>query len=197
MDAKEEAPLVSHIVYGQLVLDTENLDYEDDDYSVNLVGYDTQQCHGGDTLKYGLEGGALLSWESDVRSIVVTGGDGGAKVAVSADISALLIDIFLGGYLSYEPSQWVRIYAGAGPLVLWGRRETDTLTADDEPVESDSESGFGVGIYGRAGFDVIFQENIGLTIGARFTQTSLSFEDPVGEVEVEGWAYYAGFVFRY
>jgi hypothetical protein len=197
MDAKEETPLVSHIVYGQLVLDTENLDYEDDDYSVNLVGYDTQQCHGGDTLKYGLEGGALLSWESDVRSIVVTGGDGGAKVAVSADISALLIDIFLGGYLSYEPSQWVRIYAGAGPLVLWGRRETDTLTADDEPVKSGSESGFGVGIYGRAGFDVIFQENIGLTIGARFTQTSLSFEDPVGEVEVEGWAYCAGFVFRY
>lgn len=197
MDSKEAAPLISHIVYGQLVLDTDDLDYEDDDYSVNLVGYDTQQCRGGDKLKYGLEGGALLSWESDVRSVVVTGGGSGANVAVSADVSALLIDIFLGGYLSYEPSPWSRIYVGAGPLFLWGQRETDTLTADDQPVESESESGSGVGIYGRAGFDVIFQENIGLTIGARFTQTSLSFEDPVGEVDVEGWEYYAGFVFRY
>jgi hypothetical protein len=197
MDFKEEAPLISHIVYGRLVLDTDDLDYEDDDYSVDLVGYDTQQCHGGDRLKYGLEGGALLSWESDVRSIVVTGGGSGANVRVSADISALLIDVFFGGYLSVEPSPWARIYAGAGPLFLWGQRETDTLTADGETVESDSESGFGVGIYGRAGFDVIFQENIGLTIGARFTQTSLSFEDSVGEVDVEGWEYYAGFVFRY
>ena len=197
MDAKGEAPLIYHIVYGQLVLDTDDLDYEDDDYSVNLVGYDAQQSRGGDTLKYGLEGGAFLSWESNVRSIVVTGGGSGANVRVSADISALLIDIFLGGYLSVEPSPWVRIYAGAGPLILWGQRETDTLTADDETVESDSESGFGVGIYGRAGFDVISQENIGLTIGVRFTQTSLSFEDPVGKVDVEGWEYYAGFVFRY
>jgi opacity protein-like surface antigen len=197
MDSDEAAPLISHMVYGQLILDTDDLDYEDEDYSVNLVGYDTQQCHGGDTLKYGLEGGALLSWESDVRSIVVTGGGGGAKVAVSADTSALLIDIFFGGYLSYEPSQRVRIYAGAGPLFLWGRRETDTLTTDDETVESDSESGIGVGIYGRAGFDLMFQENMGLTIGARFSQTSLSFEDPAGEVDVEGWEYYAGFVFRH
>jgi hypothetical protein len=197
MDAKEETPLVSHIVYGQLVLNTDDLDYEDNDYSVNLVGYDTQQCRSGDTLKYGLEGGALLSWESDVRSIVVTGGGSGANVRVSADISALLLDIFVGGYLSVEPSAQVRIYAGAGPLFLWGRRETDTLTADEETVESESDSGFGVGIYGRAGFDLIFQENMGLTIGVRFTQTSLSFEDPVGEVDVEGWEYYAGFVFHY
>ena len=197
MDTKEEAPLVSHIVYGHLVLDTSDLDYEDDDYTVNLVGYDTQQSQGGDTLKYGLEGGALLSWESDVRRIVVTGGGGAANIAVSADISALLIDIFLGGYLSFEPSRWVRIYTGAGPLILWGQRETDTQTVDDETVESESESGFGVGIYGRAGLDVIFRENIGLTIGARFTQTSLSFEDPTGEVDVEGWEYYAGFVFLY
>jgi hypothetical protein len=197
MDTKEETPLVAHIVYGQLVLDAGSLDYEDDDYSVNLAGYDTQQCRGGDALTYGLEGGALLSWESDVRSIVVTGGGGGANVRVSTDISTVLIDIFFGGYLSVEPSPWVRIYAGAGPLFLWGQRETDTLTADGETVESESDSGFGAGIYGRAGFDVIFQENMGLTIGARFTQTSLSFEDAVGEVDIEGWEYYAGFVFRY
>jgi hypothetical protein len=38
---------------------------------------------------------------------------------------------------------------------------------------------------------------MGLTIGARFTQTTLSFEDPAGEIDVEGWEYFAGFVFRY
>jgi hypothetical protein len=197
LEPDEEAPLISHIVYGRFVLDTKDLDYEVDDYEVDLVGFDTQQSWGGERLKYGLEGGALVSWESDVRSIVVTGGGGGANIAVSADVSALLFDIFLGGYLSFEPSQRVRIYAGAGPLVLWGQRETDTLTANDETVENESESGFGVGLYGRAGFDVIIKDNIGLTIGARITRTTLSFDDPVGEVDVEGWEYYAGFVFRY
>jgi hypothetical protein len=197
IESKKEAPLVSHIVYGRLVLDTDELDYEDEDYSVHLAGYDTQQPFGGQTLLYGLEGGALLSWESHVRSIVVTGGGDGAKVRISADISALLLDLFCGGYLSLEPSPWIRIYAGAGPLLMWGRREADTLTDDGDIAESNSDSGFGLGVYGRSGLDLIFRENMGLAIGARFTQTTLSFEDPAGEVDVEGWEYFAGFVFRY
>ena len=194
---EDKGPLISHIVYGRLILDTDDLEVKNDYYDVDLLGFDTQQPWGGTTLKYGLEGGALLSWESEIRSIVVTGGDGGANVAVAADISALLIDVYAGVYCSFEPSKWVRIYAGAGPLVMYGQRETETLAADDDKLASESESGLGIGIYGRAGFDVIFKNDIGLTVGARLTRTTLSFDNPVGKVDVEGWEFYAGFVFRY
>jgi hypothetical protein len=106
-------------------------------------------------------------------------------------------DFFFGGYLGVEPATWLRLYAGAGPLLIWGSRETETEATATEPVRNDSESGWGVGLYGRAGVDIIFAKIFGITACARVTETTISFDDTSGDIDLEGWQYCAGMSFRF
>ncbi len=193
---EKRSPWFYHAVYGRYMLD-DDLEFEDEDYDIPLLGFDAQQPIGGAKLVYGIEGGGFFSWESEERTIFVTSaGDSGARVSAVVDINSLLFDAYAGGYLSFEPMKGIRIWAGAGPLILWGWRETESTTADDEILISEEESGFGAGVYARMGIDIIFKNNLGFTTGARITETSLTFDDPAGEVNVEGWQFYVGLVYR-
>jgi len=189
--------LAGQAFYGRMVVPNSNADLSGDDYEINFLGAAGQSPLGGETLKYGLEAGGVFSLDSSVRQLAASSGSGGGTVAVSVDINSLMIDFFGGGFVSFEPSERIRLSTGVGPLLIYASRETEPEVTVPEQVTVQSNSGFGAGLYARVGFDLFFTKKFGLHIGARRTATTLSFEDSTGEVSIEGWQYYAGLAFRF
>ena len=144
-----------------------------------------------------LRNGQAVFNQSSIAGRVAPLDSEGGTVAVEVDIDSIMVDYFFGGYLGFQPAKWLRIYAGAGPLIIWASRDTETEATDAEPPRSDSESGWGVGLYARAGVDILFTETFGINAGARVTETTLSLDDTSGDVDLEGWQYYVGMSFRF
>ena len=189
--------LTGHAFYGNMIIPNDDPDLKGDDHDVRFLGADAQKPFGGGTFKYGIETGALFRLDSDVRRFSASSGGGGGQVTVSVDVNSLLFDFFFGGYLSFEPTKWLRLNMGAGPLLIYGMRETEPEASAPEDITSESESGFGAGLYARAGIDILLTEKIGISVGARISESTLSFEDTAGKVDVEGWQYYFGIAFHF
>jgi hypothetical protein len=194
-EAKELS--TGHAFFGKMIIPNNDPDLEGGDYDIRILGADVQKPFGGGTFKYGIETGALFSLDSDVRHFSASSGPGGGQVTVSVDVNSLLFDYFFGGYLSFEPTKWLRLNMGAGPLLIYGMRETEPEASAPEDITSESESGFGAGLYARAGIDIFLTEELGLNVGARISESTLSFEDTAGKVDVEGWQYYLGIAFHF
>jgi len=193
-----ERPLTLQLMLGEMVISNDDPQVSGGDYDITLVGVAAQKPFwGGDLAQAGVEIGALLNWKSETRAFSASGGGGGGTIAVSVDINQFLFDYFFGGYVSLRPIKWLRLYVGAGPLLIYGSRETDETDPATSQVETKSESGFSAGVYGRGGIDMIFSENFNLGAGVRATRTGLSFNDTTGKVDVEGWQYFGVISFRF
>ncbi len=166
-DAKELS--TGHAFFGKMIIPNNDRDLEGGDYDIRILGADVQKPFGGETLKYGIESGALFSLDSDIRRFSASSGPGGGQVIVEVDVNSLLFDYFLGGYLSFEPAKWLQLKVGAGPLLIYGMRETEPEASAPEDITSESESGFGAGLYARAGIDIFLTEEFGLNVGARIS----------------------------
>ncbi len=197
LSQEAEEQLTGHVFYGKMLIPNNDSDLEEDDYEVSFLGASVQKPYGGGTFKYGIETGALFSEDSDVRSFSASFGSGGGKVAISVDVDSLLIDYFFGLYLSFEPAKWLRVSVGAGPLLIYVRRETEPEPSAPEEFNYESESDFGTGLYARAGIDIFLVENFGINAGARINETTLSFKDTTGKIDIEGWQYYFGIAFYF
>ena len=190
-------PLTGHGFYGKMTISDNNSDIEGNDFDISIFGADAQGPFGGGPLKYGIETGAIFSRDSNIQEFRASSGSNGGTVAVLVEVDSFIIDYFFGGYLGLEPSKWLRLYVGAGPLLIWGMQSTEPEESDSEEVSSNSEIKFGAGLYARAGIDIFLSEQFGLNIGARINETTLSFEDTEGNVDIEGLQYYFGMAFRF
>ena len=191
-DQQEVKPTVAQFMIGQMRIPNDNDRVSGGDYEIPLLGFAFQNPYAGTVVQYGLEGGALFSWKSDTRSFAASGGGGGGSVSVSLDIESLLVDLFFGVYAAYEPIHWFRLYLGAGPLLIYGDRETERVDPATMESQSASDSGLDVGGYARFGMDFIFTDNVIIGLGVRGTKTGLTFSDDTGDVDVEGFQYYVG-----
>jgi hypothetical protein len=189
--------LVGHTYYGKMIIQNDDPAVAGGDYELDIIGLDVQKALRPGILQYGYETGALVSLSSEVRRFRASSGSEGGTVAVSVEINSILVDYFSGGYIGIEPAKWLRLYAGAGPLITWGSRERETEATDTEPASSETESGWGLGLYLRAGADIIFTDTFGIHGGTRVTETTLRLEDSSGDVDLEGWQYYFGMAFRF
>lgn len=194
---QEEKPKIAQFIIGQMIIPNDNDQVSGGDYDIPLIGFAFQNPEGGDRFEYGLEGGALFSWKSDTRSFTASGGGGGGTISISLDIEDLLADLFFGIYTSYEPTYWFRAYIGAGPLIVYGRRETEQTNPSTLETSSSSDSGWDVGGYARVGLDFILTDNWIFGIGIRGVKTGLTFSDSTGDVDVEGFQYYVGISSRF
>ena len=194
-----EAPLIGHSYYGQMVIENDDPDVEGGDYEINLFGVDVQKRLRTGLFSFGYETGALLSFETEDRQVRAASGSGGGTIAVSVAFNFILVDYFFGGFIGLEPANWCRLYAGAGPLLMWGSRETEP--DDDDEKEAVAESEVGVGVYARVGADLMVSTVFGISVGARITDTTLRFEGTDGQhggdMDVEGWQYYGGITFKF
>ena len=169
----------------------------DGDYNVTLFGVAAQKSFYGEISQFGIETGALFNWKSETRAYAASGGGSWGTIAISTDINQFIFDYFFGGYISLQPIKWFRLYAGIGPLLIYGSRETEEKNPATSQVETKSDSGFSAGVYGRGGIDIIITENFILGAGIRGTKTGLSFKDTVGHVDVEGWQYFGVISFSF
>ncbi|MEW6672273.1 MAG: outer membrane beta-barrel protein [Thermodesulfobacteriota bacterium] len=193
-----EQPLTLQLMVGEMVISNDDPQVSGGDYTITLFGAGAQQSFfGGNLAQAGIETGLLLNWKSETRDVSVSGGGGGGSLAVSVDINQFLFDYYFGAYGSIRPIKWLRLYVGAGPLLIYGQRETEETDPATAQVETKSESGFSAGVYGRGGIDFVFTENFMLGAGARATRTGLSFNDAAGKIEVEGWQYFGVMTFRF
>ncbi len=190
-------PLTGHAFYGKMSIANQDSDLEGGDFEITVFGADGQKPLGGNTFKYGWETGAFFSIDSDTRSWAASGGSGGGTAVVVVDVNSIMIDYFLGGFLAIEPNDHFRLYTGAGPLLIWAKRETEPEVSIPEYTNTGSESDIGAGFYVRAGLDIFLTRQFGLFAGGRITETTLSFEDDTGKVDIEGYQCYFGVAFRF
>ena len=192
-----QGPLAGHVFAGVMTMANDSSDVGGGDYEITIFGVDAQKPANQGDVRYGLEAGGLFSLDSDVRRFRASAGSGGGSASVSVGIDSAMIDVFFGGYLAYQPAKWLRFFAGAGPLIIYAWWDTTPEEASPEPYPSVTESGLGAGVYARAGVDVYITHKVGLHAGARFTETTLSFKDTAGDVDIQGWQYYAGMAFHF
>ena len=141
------------------------------------IGIAGQYAIAGKRVEVGLDGGLLYSWDSDSAQFISTG----SGTVVLIDRSLQVVEGFFGPYVSTILADQVRLYAAAGASFMYG----DADYSDE--ILSDSETAFGVGIYGRAGVEYRLVDRSLLGLGVRWVATELDFGAPIGNVDVEGW----------
>jgi len=93
-------------------------------------------------------------------------------------------------YLATRLGDWGRIYAGAGPVLMYGVMDMDNEDIDTNAGTvteyDDRDYALGLGVYARAGieFTLNYRNTIGL--GVRGVKADLDFNDTVGEVDIQG-----------
>ena len=138
----------------------------------------------GDRVLLGLEGGFTVGWEGDTGVVAV--GNGSALLVSDNDV--LLLDVFVGPYLETFVGQRLRLYAGAGPVLQFARADLEYVDQDDELV-SLGDSGFGAGLYARAGLEVGLQNGSRAGFGVRWIDSRADVGGGIDEVEFEAVQY--------
>lgn len=186
-------------LFGKMQLGEDNPQVEGSAYELTFLGVAVQQPlnppRAVEAFQYGMEAGFMGSWENDVRAVQISSGPEGGTVRVQISNQWFLGDLFFGGFASYTIAERVRLYAGAGPLIVYGRRHVEPESgSDSEPdVPPNVEQGLGVGAYARAGLEVSLTKKFLIGGGVRGLTTGLTFKESVGDVRIEGVQGYLNF----
>jgi hypothetical protein len=165
--------------------------------AIPLLGLSVQMPVIGEGLCAGGEGGFLIGWWYD--SVAARNTAGTRLVDVAGRL--FTVDLFLGGYLSADVGDKIRIYAGAGPMMLLGYyradyRETDPATSTTYDGSS-SDAALGIGYYARAGLDLILDRSILWGVGVRQVRTELDFGNPMGEIDIDAIQFFMAWTIRF
>ena len=134
----------------------------------------------------GLEGSVLAGWRS--KRVTVLGRNN--TLYVRFYNSLLLFDLSIGLYLSADLGSAARVYAGAGPLLMFAVNDNDTREFSTEggtpDKNHDSSSAFGAGMYGRGGIEFRLADKALMGVGMRAFSTELDFDNVRDETRVRG-----------
>jgi len=162
-----------------------------------LLGVAVQTPIGGDIIKYGLEGGMIWSWWGDDVDTLTTDN----KTFLKVDTVLRLNEFFFGAYGSTDISDTVRVYAGAGPMLIYGIYEVDTKEGDQDTSTYNewdrTESDVGLGVYVRGGIEFSLSSSTMLGVGVRAFKSDVDFNRTVGDVNVTAVQAMATFSFRF
>jgi len=135
----------------------------------------------------GFEAGSTLTWWKQGSSWYLSSSGSGA---VSVDVSAQVVDLFAGIYLSSEALQRTRLYAGAGPtFVMAWNNDSDYYVTDvnGNPVLLyDRSYDSALGFYGRAGVEFQLMDGSYMGVAYRYLEASLDFGGELGKVDMAG-----------
>ncbi|TQV74198.1 hypothetical protein FKG94_16455 [Exilibacterium tricleocarpae] len=156
-------------------------------------GVAVQLSSNGGRLQYGLETSGLISFQTDA-SVFGRSDEDGLEAEIEVDNEFLLLDFALGGFVSYRPWPGFRVYASAGPAVMFG-----TMSIDDGDVEGNRddidfdpdgrETDVDAGLYARVGFDIILSNGFIVGANARRVEGELDFKDS-GVVDLDEIQYF-------
>jgi hypothetical protein len=139
----------------------------------------------GERVRYGFEGGGLVSWKnysSSFRGV----SSGGLNVEVSVDNALFSFETFLGGVVAFEPAPGVRFTLAAGPALAWMRLNNKDdeveVTTFGQPTGSSvfislngTENDFSLALYGRAGVEFSIRPGLMLGLSARYAEHEFDF----------------------
>ena len=191
--ARDEVTGVQAVI-GAVKFDSDELTFErtgsdgttasSDLSTMPVLGVIGQMPLWGNNVTCGIEAGALVSWWSDNTR---TAGSNG-RVVIRMDSRLVLFDIHAGALLNVPLGDQARAYIAGGPLLMIAEykedssEESDTLTARRDDTDSDTS----IGVYSRAGIEVLVSAGGLMGIGVRAVSADLSFGDTVGDVELDG-----------
>lgn len=160
-------------------------------------------------FQYGLESGGFISWKDTDTAFAFFNN----TVLFQADTSLLLIELFMGGFVSYKLNNLVRIHAGAGPLALYSRLDLEGDEEDSEEngkrviilsggtrivlADEDTDSDLVLGGYARVGIDFHWDHASAIGFSARYMDAKPDFDDSFGEVSVRGAQFFLTFTRLY
>jgi opacity protein-like surface antigen len=191
-----EAPLRCQVMGMHMTVEEEDAIVDGKDYKFSIFGAAGQRAIHKGPLEYGLEVGLLFSMDNDRRYTSVSSGSDGGTVHVRFENKMLLIDYFGGGYVGYSFSKYLRLYAGAGPLIVYGRKEYEPDGDDYDSFDSEVESKLAVGLYGRTGVEFTITDNFMIGAGIRALTSGLEFKEPNGKIKYEGIQYVFNLSFK-
>lgn len=185
-----------HAFLGKMTIPDTASELEEDTQEITIFGAGAQRSYTGSIFELGMETGAVFSWDSSVRYFKASSGESGGTAAIGVAIESFMMDYFFGGFVGMRPFDWLRFGVGVGPLLIWGTREVEPENPSDEETTADSVAEFGAGLYARAYIDIYISKVFGVYAGVRRAETTLSFEDATGSLDIDGWQYYVGLSFR-
>ncbi len=152
-------------------------------FTVGIAGF-TALSNPDAQTQLGAELGLTFGFGGEVDSYAFSNGSGVLRV----DSNMLLSDVFTGLFVSQQLGEKARIYLAAGGQLVWANLESD-FDEDSSLGErirySVSGSGFGFGVYARAGLEFNYRNEGTLGIGLRAASSSVDFEGDIGEVDFE------------
>ena len=190
-----QPPLNIQVIVSMMKLDEDNSNFEDTEYDITFLGAAAQQAFSKNIFEYGFETGANVSMENDTNVLKYSIGSSGGTVKVAIDNKWFLMDYFAGGYAAVNVSKRLRIYTGAGPLLIYGswKHEPDD---DQNDFEDDRDSKLSAGGYARAGIEYAIVDLLSIGAGVRTIATGLEFNDSVGDVQIEGPQFFFNVSFK-
>jgi hypothetical protein len=136
----------------------------------------------------GLDATLLFGWRSHNSS--VTAGNGQAYIYLDTEL--WMLDLAMGLYAQTILGDHWRIYAAAGPLMLFAGYTEDARQEDLEasPTEtskdSNTDSEFGIGGYARVGLEYQLQNGAFMGVCVRGVKTNLEFNDTIDDGGLDG-----------
>ncbi|MCA8942565.1 MAG: hypothetical protein KDB80_08430 [Planctomycetes bacterium] len=150
---------------------------ETDVSQMPMFGLYGQEQLGGEGVEVGFEGGVIVSWWRDQATIRDAGS---GSIVAELDQELIVTDLSAGLYASTLLGSRVRVYFGAGPLMMFATQRTET------ELSTTRDSEFGLGGYARTGFEWVLDDGSMLGLGARAFRTNLEFDTAYPGVDLEG-----------
>ena len=141
-----------------------------------LIGGGGQWKLAGQRVDFGIEGMFSFGWRGNAEAFVV--GGGGAAVAVDVDL--MLFELYGGPFVSMFLGDKTRLYGAAGPVMQWADYD------QSGGGTSESGSGFGSGLYARAGIEFMLPSRTLIGFGARWSDTTVDLDNGLGDLEIDG-----------
>lgn len=130
----------------------------------------------GENVDMGLEGLIDFQWRANGSAFVA--GGGGAVVAVDVDV--FVVDLYGGPFISKFLGDRLRLYAAGGPMVSFGSYDQSGNSMDA------NSSGFGVGVYARAGLELAVDKGALVGVAAQWSDSKIDLSNGLGDLKVQG-----------
>lgn len=139
----------------------------------------------GSTVMAGFEGGGELSWLRDEAKLISNGG----VTTVYLKNKMIMGNLLMGGFISTNPNNSVRAYAGAGATMNWSRIEidSDNIDSGDPLYVSETQSAFGYGAYVRCGIDFMISDGGLVGVCAKYTSAKIDYESSFTREDFNGF----------
>ncbi len=139
----------------------------------------------GDHISLGGESGVQFGFIG--KSTTLYAGGNGLHVRIKNRF--FVASVPLGVNLDIHPTNKFRIYAGAGPLLMYGYLRTKNDDEASTEFESNSTNAFDLGYYGRIGADMKIGYSTRFGLQARYTDGQLDFGSNQGHLNMKGIQY--------